>query len=188
MSISDDTEDSKIKRDSMKERARLLTPAEEISAIDLTLKNVLNRIYSHEKYSIIKELSKSFDTETETTTKMAIKITLKSIMNSLNIFGENQDLLNTALNTVLLLSKHNMWDKVLVKNIEDYETIEGDYETIKRDYETIQDGCYEIMKNDEEEKPAYKNVKQSEDYMYMNKRNPSFFAKNTTNEKENEKI
>ena len=72
---SDDTEDSKIKRDSTKERARLLTPAEEISAIDPALKNVLNKIYSHEKYSIIKELSKSFDTETETATKTAIQIT-----------------------------------------------------------------------------------------------------------------
>ena len=196
--IYDVIDDSKINRDSVKERSRLRTPLEEIwdaRTKHPELINIFSQIYSHEKYPVIEELSEFFDNSTDTGTKMAFQIALKKIMDSLNIFGEKQDLLNLALDCVLILSKHKLWGEFIKTNNEknEKESDEGNYETIEKDYETIkEEGDYQVMKNrigeeDKEKEPDYMNVKES-DYMPMSGnggRKPGFFAANATVEKEN---
>jgi hypothetical protein len=194
--IYDVIDHSKMNRDSMKERPRLLTPTKEISdaiAKYPDLRNILNQIYFHENYPVIEGLLKFFDSSTDTETKSAYQITLKNIMESLKIFGENQELFNSALNCVLILSKYKLWDKFIKTNNEknEQESDEGNYETIEGDYETIE-GDYEIMQNkvgekNKEKEPDYMNLKES-NYMDMNGgRKPGFFAANTPVEKENKK-
>lgn len=133
------------------ERPRIQTPAEEILAAmtsDPGLKDILEKVKTHAVYPTIIKASKYLDTNDKDgfeRLKTSIQVVLENSMG--NFFSG--DRLAITLDCAFLLTKHKLWDQLIVNNEEqktegDYEIIEGDYETIK-EKQVSDEGDYEIM-------------------------------------------